>query len=148
MPEPALVRKTLACRPGARQDLDGLVEASLRLVRRNLKALEFAVPVTLADPKVEPAMRQKIERGCFFGEQHRIVPWRHDHCGAEAQCCRAHSKRAEQHQGRGYLVPAAEMMLDREARMKPKRLSHDVEVKIVEESASGLGTKSRGVGFR
>src|SRR5262245_3243975 len=115
MPEPALVRKTLARRPRARHNLDGLVEARFRFVRRNLKALELAVPITFADAQIEAAMREKIERCRFFSEQHRIVPWRHDHRGAQAQSSCAHGQRTEQHQRRGYLVPAAEMVLDREA---------------------------------
>src|SRR5215510_8527979 len=84
MPEPALVRKTLARRPRARHDLDGLVEARLRFVRRYLKALELAVPITFADAEIEAAMRKKIECCRLFGEQHRVVPWRHDHRCAQA----------------------------------------------------------------
>src|SRR5262245_66596313 len=75
MPEPALVRKTLARRPRARHDLDGLVEARLRFVRRNLNALELAVPITFADAEIEAAMRMKIESCRILGDQTKEIKW-------------------------------------------------------------------------
>ena len=148
VPEPALVGKSLARRPRTRHDLDGLVEARLGLVRRNLEASELAVPVTLADTEIEAATGKKVERCRLFREQHWIVPGRNDHRGTQTQCRCAHCQRAKQHQGRGHLVPAAEMMLDRETRMKAKRLGLDVEIEIVEKSAPCLGTKSGSIGLR
>ena len=58
MPETALMREALARGPSTRHDLDRFLEPRLRLFRRNLKALEFAVPVALADAEIEPTARR------------------------------------------------------------------------------------------
>ena len=84
------------------------------------------------------AFRKKIERRRFLGEQHRIVPWRHDDGGAEAKRLCAHGQRDKQHQGRGNLVPAAEMMLDREARVKAKRFGFDIEIEEFKKALAGF----------
>src|SRR6185437_7607031 len=114
MPKTALVRKAATRGPCARHDLDRFLEPRLGLFRRNLKALEFAVPVALADTEVEATMRQEIESRGFFSEQDGIVPRRNDHRRTEPQYRGAHCERSEKHQGRGKLVPADEGMLDRE----------------------------------
>jgi hypothetical protein len=73
------------------------------------------VAISFADAKIEASLRKKIERCRFLSEQHRVVPWRHDNCGTETKRLRAHGQRGKQHQGRRNLIPAAEMVLDREA---------------------------------
>ena len=49
------------------------------------EAGEFVVPVALADPEIEPAARQQIERRRLLRQQHRVVPRQHHHRGAEPQ---------------------------------------------------------------
>ena len=97
----------------------------------NAEALELAVPIAFADAEIEPAVGDEIERRRLFGQQHRIVPGQHDHRGAEPQRLGAHGERHQQHQRRRDLVPAGEVMLDREARMEAERLGFDIEVEIV-----------------
>ena len=147
MPEAAFVREALARRPGARHDLERFLEARFGLFRRDLEALELAVPVALADAEIEPAVGDEIERRRLFGQQHRIVPGQHDHRGAEPQRRGAHGQRGQQRQRGRDLVPAGEVMLDREARMKAERLGLDVEVEIIAEALAGLGRKARRVGL-
>src|ERR1700722_3357506 len=53
MPEAAAMGKTPARRPCAGHHLDRLFEPRLGLFRRDLEALEFAVPVALANAEVE-----------------------------------------------------------------------------------------------
>jgi len=115
MPEAAVVREALARGPGARHHRNSLLEARLGLVRRDLKTLELAVPVALADTEIEAAARDQVERRRLLGEQHRIVPRQHHHRRTEPQPRCAHGKRREQHQRRRHLVPAGEMMLNQEA---------------------------------
>src|SRR5262249_22319990 len=55
LPIATLVRKPRPCRPGARHHFERLLEARLRLLRCNLKSLEFAVAITLANAEIEPA---------------------------------------------------------------------------------------------
>ena len=63
MPEAALVREPLPCRPGTDYHLNRFLETRLGLFGRDLKALEFAVAITFANAKIEPSGRQEIERG-------------------------------------------------------------------------------------
>ena len=147
MKKAAVVREALARREGARHHLERLLEARFRLIRRDLEALELAVPVALADAEIEAAVGQQIERGGLLGQQHRIVPGQHHHRGAEPQRGGARGQRHQQHQRGGGLVPAAEMMLDREARMEAERLGLDVELEIIAETLAGLRTEPWGIGF-
>src|SRR4029077_2629267 len=115
VPETALVRKAFARGPGACHHFDRFLEARFGLLGCNLKSLEFAVAVTLADAKIEAATGQQIERRRLFGQQYRIVPRRHDPGRAKPQGRGAHGRGSEQHQRGGHLVPAAEMVFDRKA---------------------------------
>ena len=148
MPEAAAVRKALALGEGARHHLDRLLEARLGLLRRDLKALEFAVPVALADAEIEAAAGNQIERRRLFGEQHRIVPGQHHHRRTEPQRLGAHGERHQQHQRRRDLVPAGEVMLDQKARLKAERLGLDVEVEIVAKALAGFRPEIVAVGLR
>ncbi len=148
MPEPALVRKTLARRPRARHDLDRLVKARLCLVERDLEASKLAVTITLADTEIEAAARQKIKRCGLFSQQHRIVPGRHDDRRTQTQGGRAGRERCQQHQCRRDLIPSAEMMLDRETGMKAQSLGLDVEVEVIEKALPGIGSIPGSIGLR
>src|SRR5579885_956399 len=143
MEEAAVVREALARGEGARHDVERLLEARLGLLRRDLEALELGVAVALADAEVEAAVAEQVEGGGLLGEQHRIVPGQHHHRGAEPERRGARGERHQQHQGGGGLLPAAEMVLDREARHQAERLGLDVEIEIVAEALAGLGGKSR-----
>ena len=55
MPEAAVVGEALAGRPRPRHHCNGLLEARLGLFGRDLKTLELAVPVALADAEIETA---------------------------------------------------------------------------------------------
>ena len=148
MPEAAAMGKALARGKGALHHLDGLVEARLGFLRRDLKALELAVPVALADAEIEAAAGNQIERRRLFGEQHRIVPGQHHHRRAEPQRLGAHGERHQQHQRRGHLVPAGEMMLDQKARRKAERFGLDVEVEPVAKALAGFRAEIAAVGLR
>src|SRR4029077_15118616 len=106
VPEAALVRETFARSPGARHHFDRFLETRFGLFRRDLESLELAVPVALADAEIEAATGKQIERRGLFGQQHRIVPRRHDDGRAKPQRRRAHRQRGLEHQRRRYLVPA------------------------------------------
>ena len=93
MPEAAVVGEALARRPRPRHHRDRLLEARLGLFRRDLKTLELAVPVALADAEIEAAAGDQIERRRLLGEQHRIVPGQHHHRRAEPQRLGAHGGR-------------------------------------------------------
>ena len=148
MPKATLVREALARGPGPRHHLKGFLETRFGLFGRDLKSLELAVAVAFADAEIEPALRKEIERCRFFGEQHRIVPRRHDDCRAEPKRLRAHGQRGEQHQGRRDLIPAAEMVLNREARVKAERLGLDIEIEEVEKTLAGFRAKSGPIRLR
>ena len=147
MPEAAPVRKPLTRRPGAYHHFKRFLEARFGLLRRDLKTFEFAVAVAFANAEIEPTGGKKVERGRLLCEQNRIVPWRHDDSGAQPQCRRAHCQGSKQHQRGGNLVPTAEMMLHRKARMKPERLCFDIEIKEFEKAAAGLRTEAWNIGF-
>jgi hypothetical protein len=91
--------------------------------------------------------RTQIERRRLFGQQHRIVARRHHGGRAKPQRRRAHRQRGLEHQRRGHLVPAAEMVLDRKARMEAERFGFDIEVEIVKKATAGLWTEARNIGF-
>ena len=148
MPEAAVVREALARGPRLRHHRNGLLEARLGLVRRDLKALELAVAVALADAEIEAAAGDQIERRRLLGEQHRIVPRQHDHRRAKPQRFGAHGGRHQQHQGRRHLVPAGEMMLDQKARLKAERLGLDIEIEIVAKTLAALRGQIVAVGLR
>src|SRR5262245_44721616 len=112
-PELTAMRESSARGPGAHDHLDRLVEARLRLPRRNAEALELAVPVALADDEIEPAAGDQIESRRLLGQQDRIVPRQHHDCRAEPQRARPHRQSGEQRERGRYLVPTGEMVLDR-----------------------------------
>src|SRR2546423_15462038 len=95
LPETAVVRKTCARGPGALDDFDRFLEPCLRLLLLDAKALEFAVPITLADAKIEAAAGDQIECRRLLSQQDRMVPWQHHHGAAEAQCGRSHGEAGE-----------------------------------------------------
>jgi hypothetical protein len=128
LPEAAMMRESLPCREGARHHLDCLVETCLRFRGRDLKTVELAVPITLADAEIETAAGDQIERRRLLGQQHRIMPRQNHHRGAKPQLGRAHGERGQKHQRRRHLIPAGEMMLDQKARREAERLGLDVEV--------------------
>src|SRR5262247_3281441 len=49
------------------------------------EAGELVVAVALADPEVEAAAREQVERRGLLGQQHGVVPGQHDDRGAEPQ---------------------------------------------------------------
>ena len=102
----------------------------------------------LANAEIEPTGGKEVERGRLLCEQNRIVPWRHDDSGAQPQCRRAHCQGRKQHQRGGKLVPTAEMMLHRKARMKPERLCLNIEIKKFEKAAASLRSEACNIGFR
>ncbi len=109
-----------------------LVEAALGLLRRHREPGELVVAIALADPEIEPAAGQEVERRGLFGEQHRIVPRQHDDRRAKPQCRRARGDPGQQVQGRRDLADLREMVLGDEAAVKPERLRLDMVVdKIV-----------------
>src|SRR5262249_33474048 len=128
--------------------LDRLLKPWLRLLLRNAKAPELVVPVALADAKIESAVGDQVEGGRLLGQQYRIVPGQHDDGGAEPQRSRPHRETSEQGQRGRDLIPAGEMVLDGEARMKAERPRLDVEVEIIAKSLAGLGPQLVAVGLR
>ncbi len=120
----------------------------LRLLLRNAEALEFVVPVALADAEIEPAIGNQIKRRRLLGEQDRVVPRQHHHRGAEPQRARSHRQTREQRERGRHLVPAGEMVLDRKARMVAEGLGLDVEIEIVAKSLPGFRAKLVAVGLR
>src|SRR5262249_3601301 len=148
MPKTALVREARSRGPASPHDPEGFLETCLGLVGGDLKSLELVVAISFADAEIEPALRKKIERCRFLGEQHRVVPWRHDDGGAKAKRLRAHGQRGEQHQGRGNLVPAAKMVLDREARVKAKRFGFDIEIEELKKALASFRAKSGPIRLR
>src|SRR5262249_30587290 len=147
LPEAAAMGEALARRPRADHQRDRLVEARLRLLGRDLEAVELAVAIALADAEVEAAAGDEIERRRLLGEQHWIVPGQHDDAGAEPQGRGAHGERREQHQRRRHLVPAGEVVLDQEGRAVAERLGLDIVVEPVAKALAGLGTEILAVGL-
>ncbi len=94
-------------------------------------------------PKSSRPAEQKIERRRLLGEQHRIVPRQHDDGRTETKRLRAHGQSGEQHQGRGNLIPAAEMVFNRKARVKAERLGLDIKIEEIKKALTGFRTKSR-----
>ena len=73
------MRKALLRRPGFQNDVERFVEPRVSFFHRNAETREFAVAITFADAEIEPPAGEKIDGRCLFGEQHRIVPWQHQH---------------------------------------------------------------------
>jgi hypothetical protein len=134
MPEATLVREALPRRPASPHDFEGFLETRFGFFGRDLKSFELAVAISLADAEIEPALREKIERCRFLGEQHRVVPRRHDDGRTETKRLRAHGQSGEQHQCRGNLIPATEMVFNRETRMKAERLGFDIEIEKLKKT--------------
>src|SRR5215510_980183 len=148
MPETALVRKPFARCPSAYHYFERLLETGLGLFGHDLEALEFTVAIAFANAKIESSSREKIEGGRVLCEQYWIVPRRHDHGRAKPQVRRSHCERSEQHQCRGNLIPSAEMMFDREARMKTERFCLDIKIQEFKKALTSFRTKSGLVGLR
>src|SRR4029079_3618660 len=115
-------REPLPLRPSSPHDFEGFLETRFGFFGRDLKSFELAVAISLADAEIEPALRKKIKRCRFLGEQHRVVPRRHDDGRTETKRLRAHSQSGQQHQGRGNLIPAAEMVFNRETYITTDKL--------------------------
>ena len=148
MPEAALVRETLPRRPGSPHDFERFLETRFGFFGRDLKSFELAVAISFADAEIEPALREKIERCRFLGEQHRVVPRRHDDGRTETKRLRAHGQSGKQHQCRRHLIPAAEMVFNRETRMKAERLGFDIEIEELKKALAGFRAKSGPIRLR
>jgi hypothetical protein len=85
------MREALFGGPGKQNYIEGFFEARLGLFERDGKPLELAMPITLADSEIEPAVRHQIRRRGLLGKDYGIVPRQYHHRGAEAN--RASSRR-------------------------------------------------------
>src|SRR5262249_51737215 len=122
-------------------DLEALIEPRVGVLHRHAEARELVVPVALADPEIEPAPGEKIERRGLFGEQHRVVPWQHHHRSAEAKAARARPDPGQEIQrGRALAVPG-EVVLHDERAVKAERLGLHV---VFDEIAKALAAVELG----
>src|SRR5436305_12978474 len=103
-----------------------LFEARISLFHIDAESGELVVAVTLADPEIEPAARQQIQRRRLLGEQYRVVPRQHEHRGAEPQCRGARAEPGQQIEARRHLPETGEMVLDDKGGMKAERLRFDI----------------------
>ena len=140
--EAAAVRERLVRGERTHEHIEYLLEARLGLIGRHREACELVVAIALADSEIEPAARQKIQGRNLLGQQHRIVPWQHEHRRAEPKARRARRDKGQQREGRGDLADAGEVMLGHEARMEAERFGLDVGFDEIEEA---LGAR-RGIG--
>src|SRR5438128_10953408 len=99
------------------------------------KPAKLVVPLALADPEIEPAPGQEIERRGLFRQQHRVVPWQHHDSGAETQPARARSDPGQEIERGRHLTVAREVVLHDERAVKAQRLRLDV---VVDEIAKSL----------
>src|SRR6516162_4317822 len=129
----AAVREPLLGCPRLDDECESLLEALLGLLGRDAKACELVMPVTLADPELEPAIGHQVDGRGLLGEQHRVVPWQHKDSGAEAKAARPCPDPCQQIEARGDLAKACEMVLDDERAGKAETFSLDVVLdKILE----------------
>src|SRR5690606_25382622 len=110
---------------------------------RNGKAAELVVAVALADAEVEPAVGEEVERRRLLREQHRVVPGQDDDGGAEPKAAGARGKVGEQVERRRDLGPAAEVMLDDEARAVAERVRLDAEFHVIVKSLAHRAARAR-----
>jgi len=79
-----LVGKTHAAAQRLAQERQRLLKSLGSFRRVHSKALELLRLVAFADPEIETAARQQIERRDGLGKERRIVPGKHDHGGPQA----------------------------------------------------------------
>src|SRR5213593_3011537 len=121
--------------PRLQQDLEALLEPRVGFLHRHAEARKLVVPIALADPEIEPAPGQEIERRGLFRQQHRVVPWQHHDSGAETQPARARSDPGQEIERGRHLTVAREVVLHDERAVKAQRLRLDV---VVDEIAKSL----------
>src|SRR3989442_9222810 len=127
--------KGLVGGPRLQQDLEALLEPRVGFLHRHAEARELVVPIALADPEIEPAPGQEIERRGLFRQQHRVVPWQHHDSGAETQPARARSDPGQEIERGRHLTVAREVVLHDERAVQAQRLRLDV---VVDEIAKSL----------
>src|SRR2546428_6181028 len=121
--------------PRLPQDLEALIEPRVGFLHRHAEARKLVVPIALADPEIEPAPGQEIERRGLVRQQHRVVPWQHHDSGAETQPARARSDPGQEIERGRHLTVAGEVVLHDERAVKAQRLRLDV---VVDEIAKSL----------
>src|SRR5438093_745284 len=84
LPVRAAVRPGPVRRPRLAHDLQGFVEARVGLLHGRGEAGALVVPVAFADPEVEPAAGEQVDRRRLLRQQHGIVPGQYDHRAAQA----------------------------------------------------------------
>jgi hypothetical protein len=137
-PVRASMREGLAGGPRFHDHVDGLLEAGIGFLHRHTETGELIVPVTLADPEIEPAPRQEIEGCRLFRQQHGIVPRQYCYCRAQSQPARAGTKPGQQVERGRYLPEAGEMVLDDEGAVEAERLGLDVVVDEIPEPLAAV----------
>jgi hypothetical protein len=96
-----------------------------RLRGRDAEAGEFVSPIALADPEIEPAIRQQVEGRGLLGDQDRVVPRQHDDRGAEPDALGTRRQIGEQAHRRRDLAKTGEMVLDEKDARKTELLGLD-----------------------
>src|SRR5262249_53536510 len=129
-------------------DRERLLEARVGLRERDRETPELVVAITLADPEIEPAIRQQVESRRLLGQDHRIVPWKHHHGGAEPQSRGARREPGEEGEVGRDLVPAGEVMLDQERAVIAERFRLDVEIDEVMKPLAHAGAGMQTAGLR
>jgi hypothetical protein len=94
------MREALLGGPRLEQHRQAFLEACIGVGHRNVEAGEFVVAVTFADAEIQAATGKQVESGGLFCEQDGVVPWQHDHRGAEAQRAGAGAEPGQQVQRR------------------------------------------------
>src|SRR5262249_34802386 len=117
-----------------------LLVTLLGLRHRDAEAVELAPAIALADAKIEPPVRQQIERRRLLGEQGRVVPGQYQDRGAEPHRRRLCRQVGQEIDRRRDLTEPGEMVLDEEDAVKAKRLglADIVDVIGVDAAVAGL----------
>src|SRR6516164_4854519 len=124
---------------GLGDDLDRFFEPRVGFLQRYAEPGEFVVAVTLADPEIEPAAGQEIERRRLLGQQHWVVPGQDQHRCAEAQMPRAGAEPGQQIEARGDLAEAGEVMLDEKGAVITERFGLDIVIDELAEALAAVG---------
>src|SRR5260370_2244343 len=138
LPVLASMRPRRVRRPGLENDFQGFVEALCGLLHGHAEAGELPVAIAHADPEIEPALRQQIERGGLLGQQHGIVPGQDDHRRAHPKGLRARGDECEETQRRRDLAEPGEVVLDEERAAAAERLRFDVVVDELPEPHAAI----------
>ncbi len=113
-PEPTLVGEGLIGAPRLQDHSQRLLEACLCLLWPHAEASELRMPVALSDTEVKTSPGEKIEGRRTLGQQHRVMPWQHEHRRSHPYRRRACGDPTKEIQRRRNLPKAREVMLDQE----------------------------------